>query len=84
MSLGYLRVVTAGEGPATPTVETADESGDEGEGDESPLGKSFNVTLEDGSVQEAWDGTALLKSMGTELAALRTSTAELNTELEAV
>jgi hypothetical protein len=39
---------------------------DDGDDDEV-LGKSFGVTLEDGSEVEAYDGTALLKSMAAKL-----------------
>lgn len=46
---------------------TNDESGEkvegEGEGDEKPMGKSFELELENGEKVEAFDATELLKSM---------------------
>lgn len=39
-------------------------------GDDGVMGKSFAVTLADGSVQEAFDGTAMLKAMGTQVTRL--------------
>lgn len=35
-----------------------------GEGDEAPMGKSFDLTLDDGTKVEAFDATELLKALG--------------------
>ena len=43
----------------------------EGEGDEEMFGKSFAVTMEDGSTQECFDGTAMMKAMGAQVVQLR-------------
>lgn len=40
------------------------------DGDDGMMGKSFAVTLPDGSTQEAYDGTAMLKAMGAQVTAL--------------
>lgn len=46
--------------------------GKDGDGDgDAMFGKSFQVTLEDGSVQEAFDGTAMMKALGDEVVALK-------------
>lgn len=47
-----------------------DGGGDGGEGDEA-FGKSFKVTLADGTEAEAYDGTAMMKSLRTDLLGLQ-------------
>ena len=46
-----------------------DEEGEGGEGES--FGKAFSVTLPDGTVQEAYDGTVMLKALHTENLGLR-------------
>lgn len=41
--------------------------------DDDMMGKSFAVTLPDGTTQEAYDGTAMLKAMGVQVSALAAS-----------
>lgn len=40
---------------------------DEGEGEGAPFGKSFQVTMPDGTVQDAYDGTAMMKALHDEV-----------------
>ena len=42
----------------------------EEDGDDGMMGKSFSVTLADGTVQDAFDGTKMLKAMGVQVASL--------------
>lgn len=58
-------------------------AGDGEAGDEELMGKSFQVTLADGTIQEAYDGTAMMKAMATEMTALRTESAEHASKLDA-
>lgn len=58
-----------------PPADTTDEG--EGEG----LGKSFAVTLEDGTVQDAFDATDLVKSLNTRLDAAETAAEQHGTDL---
>ena len=46
--------------------------GEGGEKDDEMFGKSFSVTLADGSAQEAFDGTAMMKALAGTVAILRT------------
>ncbi|CAB4137382.1 hypothetical protein UFOVP326_25 [uncultured Caudovirales phage] len=39
----------------------------EGEGEGAPFGKSFQVTMPDGTIQEAYDGTAMMKALHDEV-----------------
>ena len=48
------------------------EGSTEDEEDEEEMGKSFSITLENGEVVEATDGTAMLKSLKTETSEIRT------------
>jgi hypothetical protein len=57
-------------------IEGAAEDGkEEGEGDDM-MGKALQVTLADGSVVEAFDGTAMMKSLSDRLVATETNSAE--------
>lgn len=59
----------AGEADGDGTGSDADPDGD-ADGEE-PFGKSFDVTLPDGSTQAAYDGTAMLKALHAENGVLR-------------
>lgn len=56
-----------------------DEPKKEGEGDDAPMAKSFEVTLADGSKASALDATDLIKSMQTEIQGLGAKLAEQDT-----
>ena len=67
-----------------------DDDGDEngggagdGDGDEGgePMGKSFALTLEDGTVIQAQDGTELVKSLMEQVGALKASSAEAESKM---
>jgi hypothetical protein len=58
-------------------IEDAAEEGDEGdEKDEAPMGKSFKLTLEDGTTVDAVDGADLVKSLMARIEETEKSTAE--------
>lgn len=42
----------------------------EEDGDDAMMGKSFPITMADGSTQDAYDGTKILKAMGVQVASL--------------
>ena len=85
-----VKAAAAEAGATMPSADTdAGAAGGEGagageeDGDEELLGKSFSVTLADGSVQEAFDGTLALKALSTRMAELRTHGEGLAAELTA-
>ncbi len=54
----------AADGRDTPGAGDKDDAGkDDGDDDAGGMFKSFQVTLEDGTVQEAYDATAMMKSL---------------------
>ncbi len=67
-----------------------DDNGDEGieqppvraDGDEEGLSKSFQVTMPDGSTQEAYDGTEMMKAMRVRLTAVAGQADDVAAELE--
>ena len=64
--------LTANADPDPDVDPDADPDDGEGEGEgDAPLGKSFSVTMPDGTVREAFDGEEMLKSLGTEVEALQ-------------
>lgn len=66
-----------GEGEGKPAVMAKSDDVD----DDDMLGKSFSVTMPDGSVQEAFDGTAMMKAMGTQLVAIKQHATDRDLEL---
>ena len=68
---------TAGEGNQDQPQEDPDDDGEDGE----TFGKSFEVTLADGTKAEALDGTAMMKSLHAENVALRGRTDEMGSAL---
>ena len=66
------------DGKGDETIKKAAEDGEEGgedggedEDEGESFGKAFSVTLPDGTVQEAYDGTVMLKALHTENLGLR-------------
>ena len=55
----------------------------EGEGDEDMMGKSFQVTMADGTTQDAYDGTMVLKAMGVRIGGLQQVISDLETDRDA-
>lgn len=51
-------------------------------GDDEFMGKSFPVTMADGSVQEAYDGTEMMKAMSVRLTDVTAHADELGAELD--
>lgn len=78
-----------GDGLAADGITTiGDGKGDKGKDGEKPLTKSFSMTLADGTVVEAFDGTEMIKSLterleatAGELAAEKTANAETQTKV---
>ena len=58
-----------------------DADGKDDEKDDELFGKSFQVTMQDGSVQEAFDGTAMMKSLAGTVSGLQADAAVTSGEL---
>ena len=69
-------------GVAMPTDEGKGDGTDEDETDDV-LGKSFAVTLPDGTVQDAFDATDLIKSLGARLEVAEAATVQHGTTIQA-
>ncbi|HEY0206514.1 MAG TPA: hypothetical protein VGC15_20470 [Acetobacteraceae bacterium] len=68
-------------GAKMPEGAEGDDENKEDEQDDEMFGKSFQVTLSDGSVQEAFDGTEMMKALAGTVASLRTEQESTGTEL---
>lgn len=65
-----------GEGAAAGEAGEGGEAAEDGKGDGAPMAKSFQLTLEDGTVIEAQDGTEMVKALGDRLSSTETMMAK--------
>lgn len=70
-----------GEPDAEDALDDRDDDEKEEQGDEAPMAKAYPVTLADGSQAEAFDGTALLKSLEGQIASIRSETVDALTQV---
>ena len=78
---GGMEPNAGGEEPLAKGTEPEEEEDDEG-GDDM-MGKSFQVTMPDGTVAEVFDGSQMMKALTTEVETLKGSNADLTAKLEA-
>lgn len=65
-----------GEGAAAGEAGEGGEAAEDGKGDGAPMAKSFQLTLDDGTVIEAQDGTEMVKALGDRLSSTETMMAK--------